>query len=131
MRDIKFRIRLKAKEDFGTKKKDEIFTIVAPVFDASNGLAFWTIDKIWELLSADEYTGREDSEINGKQIFDSDIIENVDTKDLQVVYWNEDEAAWYCRYVNDGKRIVSLSDSLGNLNKKVGNIYENPELLNK
>lgn len=62
-------------------------------------------------------------------MFEDDIIENCDTKELQVVYWNEDEAAWYCRYVNDESRIVSLSDSLGNLNKVIGNIYENANLL--
>ena len=76
-----------------------------------------------------QFTGREDAYINGTEVYDGDIIENCDTKALQIVYWNEDEAAWYCRYVEDEKRIVSLSDSLGNLNKVVGNIIENPELL--
>ena len=76
-----------------------------------------------------EYTGREDAQINGNEVYECDIIENCDTKDLQVVYWNENESAWYCRYVYDEKRIVSLADSLGNLNKKVGNIFVNPELL--
>lgn len=76
-----------------------------------------------------QYTGLKDAHINGEEIYDCDIIENCDTKELQVVYWNEDKAAWYCRYVCDYKRIVSLSDSIGNLNKKVGNIYETPELL--
>ena len=76
-----------------------------------------------------QFTGREDAYINGTEVYDGDIIENCDTKALQIVYWNEDEAAWYCRYVEDEKRIVSLSDSLGNLNKVVGNIHENPEKL--
>ena len=78
-----------------------------------------------------EFTGRFDAQIDGKRIFEDDIIQNVDTKDLQVVFWNEDKAAWYCRYVSDPKRIVSLFESLGNLNKKVGNIWNNPELINE
>ena len=76
-----------------------------------------------------QFTGREDAYINGTEVYEGDIIENCDTQALQIVYWNEDEAAWYCRYVEDEKRIVSLSDSLGNLNKVVGNIHENKELL--
>lgn len=76
-----------------------------------------------------EFTGREDAEINGTEVWEGDIIENCDTKELQVVYWNENEAAWYCKYINDEKRIVSLADSLGNLNKVIGNVYENSELL--
>jgi uncharacterized phage protein (TIGR01671 family) len=76
-------------------------------------------------------TGREDAEINGIEVWESDIIENCDTKELQVVYWNEDKAAWYCRYISDESRIVSLADSLGNLNKVIGNIYENPELISE
>jgi hypothetical protein len=83
----------------------------------------------FQILS--QYTGVDDADINGNEVFDGDIIENCDTKGLEIVYWNEDKAAWYCRYVGDEKRIVSLADSLGNMNKKVGNIFENPELINQ
>jgi len=76
-----------------------------------------------------QFTGKYDADINGRKIFDTDIIENCDTKELQVVYWNEGKAAWYCRYIKDSDIIVSLADSLGSLNKKIGNSYENPELL--
>ncbi len=68
-------------------------------------------------------------DINKNDIYDADIIKNTDTELLQVVYWNKKEAAWYCRYVYNENRIVSLADSLGNLNYKIGNIHENPELL--
>ena len=87
---------------------------------------FGFVKKNWKVM---QYTGRDDAEINGTEVWEDDIIQNCDTKELQVVYWNEDEAAWYCRYVNDENRIVSLAESLGNLNKVVGNIYENSELL--
>ena len=75
-----------------------------------------------------EFTGREDAEINGVEVWEGDIIENCDTKELQIVYWNKHKAGWYCKY--DGEdRIVSLEESLGNLNKVIGNIYENASLL--
>lgn len=76
-----------------------------------------------------QFTGMNDSAIDGEEIYTGDIIENCDTKSLQIVYWNYDKCAWYCYYVGDENRIVSLSDSIGNLNKKVGNIFENPNLL--
>jgi uncharacterized phage protein (TIGR01671 family) len=75
-----------------------------------------------------QFTGRYDAEINGNEVYECDIIVNCDTKALQVVYWDDDKSAWYCQYVGE-KRIVSLTDSLGNLNKVIGNIFENPELL--
>lgn len=74
-----------------------------------------------------QFTGSLD--LNEKEIYDNDIIENCDTKELQVVFWNQEKAAWYCRYLNDKDRIVSLCDSLANLNKKIGDVYSNPELL--
>lgn len=76
-----------------------------------------------------QYTGLNDAEINGNEVYEGDIIENCDTKNLQLVYWNEDKAAWYCRYFNDETHIVSLSESIGNLNKVIGNIYQNADLL--
>ena len=76
-----------------------------------------------------EFTGREDAQINGVEVWEGDIIENCDTKALQIVYWNENEVGWYCRYDEDETRVVSLATSLGNLNKVIGNIYEHSSLL--
>lgn len=70
-----------------------------------------------------QYTERKDAE-EGEKVYGGDIIQNCDTGDLQEVYWNVYKASWYCLYVENKDRIVSLVDSLGNLNKKVGNIHE-------
>lgn len=78
----------------------------------------------------DQFTGlTEYKHLDGKDVYDSDIIKNVDTDELQVVYWNYEKGAWYCQYIKDEKIIVSLVGSLGNLNEVIGNIHENPELL--
>lgn len=76
-----------------------------------------------------QFTGLTDSDIDGSLVFEGDVIENCDTKQLQVVFWHEEKAAWYCRYIIDSDRIVSLANSIGNLNKVIGNIHDNPELL--
>ena len=71
-----------------------------------------------------QYTGANELVSPYDKIFKGDLIKNCDTGDLQVVCWNNDKCAWYCKYI-ESDRIVSLSDSLGNLNYKVGNIYDN------
>ena len=76
-----------------------------------------------------QFTGLTDSDIDGSLVFEGDVIENCDTKQLQVVFWHEEKAAWYCRYIIDSDRIVSLANSIGNLNKVIGNIHDSPELL--
>jgi hypothetical protein len=128
--EIKFRFRLKLIIDnWGTYKKGDVDTFFISLLDEKSGLVRFGIDKQWEVISCDTFTGKEDSQIDGNEVYENDIIENCDTKLLQVVYWNENEASWYCRYVGDESRIVSLSDSLGNLNTVVGNIFDNPNLL--
>jgi hypothetical protein len=77
--------------------------------------------------SVGQFTGLTDHETPCSNVHEGDFIENCDTKELQVVYWNEDKAAWYCRYVSDPTHIVSLADSIGNLNRVVGNIHEGGE----
>ena len=75
-----------------------------------------------------QFTGLHELGIYGNEVYEGDIIENCDTKALQVVFWNNEKAAWYCRYIEEN-RIVSLENSIGNINKVVGNIHEHPNLL--
>jgi len=69
-----------------------------------------------------QFTGRRD--VNGVEVYEGDVIENCNTKELQTVYWNNEKSAWYCKYNDDNRYIVSLSDSIDNLNEVVGNIFE-------
>ena len=43
--------------------------------------------------SIEQFTGLQDAEINGKDIYDGDIIQNCDTNDYQVVYWNYEQSS--------------------------------------
>lgn len=127
-------------DDYGTDgvnygQYDENVIHLLPMYEAGNCLEVTERsdgDTTFRIFSAIvmQFTGKQDSLNGGQDVYDEDIIENCDTKDLQIVYWNEDEAAWYCRYIEDEKRIVSLAESLGNLNKVVGNVHEHPELMN-
>ncbi len=131
MREIKFRAWDKSKKRFipiahiKTDIDNETLTGIKESWNGNN----YTRNEI-ELM---QYTGlNELKHLDGKEVYESDIIKNIDTGALQVVYWNIDKGAWYCEYIEDereDKRIVSLSDSIGNLNEIIGNIHENPELL--
>lgn len=117
-REIKFRV-------WDTKSNKWVY----PVLDITNDFNDHLKDGGGRIYM--QYTGTEDAGLDGEEIYEDDIIENVDTGRLQVVYWNSDKSAWYCRYVYDKERIVSLRDSLGNLNKKIGNIHNNPSIIEK
>ena len=70
--EMKLRIRLK------NKKTGEIVVIHNSVFDASNGIAWFEIDrKLYDLLSYYQYTGLKSSDVGGMPVQDlyfGDII---------------------------------------------------------
>jgi hypothetical protein len=67
-----------------------------------------------------QFTGAED--VNKVKVFDGDTIVNINTGELQTVFWYEIKNSWYCGYIDqsntyrDRTFIVSLWKSLGNLN---------------
>lgn len=71
----------------------------------------------WEIIARDQYTGRKD--INGKEIYDGDIIKGDDINNDVVVY-------------KENKFILEpLGDDciFWELSEVIGNIHENPELM--
>lgn len=80
----------------------------------------WSFEEI-ELM---QWTGLQDN--RGVDIYEGDIISN--DWDSGYVYcavkWNAEEAYWYVQHLGEG------TDMLYEMNEKViGNIYENPELM--
>lgn len=125
-REIKFRVW----KDEPKKMVYDDMLFINGASDGGTASLAATIFNLQQEYILMQFTGRDDADINGEEVYEGDIIENCDTKELQIVYWNESEAAWYCRYIHyEKERIVSLADSLGNLNKVIGNIYENSELI--
>lgn len=80
-----------------------------------------------EEIIIEQYTGLKDK--NGKEIYEGDILQD-ESKDTAVVIWREYQAEWGIKWIH-----IGIEDSLshrmewGHLNEIIGNIHENPELL--
>ncbi|MDQ3047070.1 MAG: YopX family protein [Bacteroidota bacterium] len=135
-REIKFEIKLKARESINGYKAGETVIIVNPIFDRNIGIAFFPISKNYDIVYQRQYTGLKDK--NGKEIYDGDIIgdwNEVDGKmeqSKQTVYFDEMLGQWMLdnSFKQDRKMSTSLFSELQDFDYEViGNIYENPELI--
>lgn len=122
MREIKLRIRLESLID---KKK---LTIYSELNNDQNGLLQHPIelDK-WKILSIDEYIDLKDK--NGKEIYEGDILRdesgNVYDPVSYNVYWKQ----YDIEYTNWAGTKAIGQKTQTDLCEVIGNIHENPELL--
>ena len=73
-----------------------------------------------------QYTGLTD--MNGKKIFEGDIVQNIITKETAIVRWYTEHSA-FMLYDKNNNKVYFLYDNDFNNIEIIGNIYDNPELL--
>ena len=130
MREIKFRAW------------DKVTNIMAEVTGFKNGytdgsIGIWYINRdgeenLCKPQKADielmQYTGLNDK--NGTEIYEGDIVNCIEYKCYGKIEWNEEEAGFYfyTLFEDGGYQEERLYDYVEEL-WVIGNIYENPELL--
>lgn len=105
----------------------------------SNTKKFILLDDLIPNRNLSQYTGLEDK--NGKEIYEGDIIEQDNKCNKFVVKWFDDLYWDGCGAIHPGFYLSAPYLDAGNLDyhlhlsgsisKVIGNIYENPELLEK
>ena len=76
--------------------------------------------------SVGQFTGLHDK--NGKEIYEGEILYNNDRKEHCIVKYSKEKAMFIVEYLESNDEFP-LWESISNLCYSVGNIYENPELL--
>jgi len=129
MRTIKFRFRLKLIIDkWGSYKKDDVDTFFISLLGNENGLIRYGIDKQWEVISCDQFTGLTDK--NGREIYEGDILKDEDDSN-EVVYFCDEESQ-FRSCVKDFDLGLYSRPMVKRFEKHyevIGNIHENTELL--
>ena len=87
--EVKFEIKLKAREPINGYKVGETVIIVNPIFDRNNGVAFLPIDKKFDIVYQRQFIGLQAS---GKDVFDGDILSD-----------GQDE---YQVWIDEGKMLI-------------------------
>lgn len=120
-RVFKFRVWEKPGEFLGSKPKmiDDLHVTL------NNGSLNNVLDNsAYEFM---QYTGCIDK--NGKEIYEGDIVRDTTTDSVWAVTWNAEAAGWTDQQDNDNNYSYGLYKSLEHCMEVIGNIYENPDLL--
>lgn len=129
MREIKFRA--------WHKKRKKIYTVLelrlegqddeggfAKLNSPDNQLCFTPIKRVALM----QYVGLKD--INGKEIFEDDILLTSHTPNVRV-YWDDLDGRWAGEYINSSTQPCCINDSVKYTSEVIGNVHENPELLKR
>ncbi len=114
MREIKFRVW-----DKDTKEIFDLFGDYNSVWIAS------ILRGEHPEIEVMQYTGLKDK--NGKEIYEGDIVKEANFGSFYQVLWSDEYSEWNCQSLLPSKYELSIH-TLGEV-KVIGNIYENPELL--
>lgn len=143
MKEILFRgkaINRNEKYSYRTNYKngDWVYGLLADVNDYAGFSKMTNTDGVTgievDTNTVGQYTGKE---LNGEKLFSGDIVETVEDYDdtfghpattqfYSVVVWDEENFCWAFKTGND---LIPFNDWTWECSFKVGNIFDNPELL--
>lgn len=92
--------------------------------DINDWIDDWTQEPDEEVAILMQYTGLKDK--NGVEIYDGDIVKHDDYGQISIVEWSDEDWGWIMKSIknwNPKTCFIPIKDEV------IGNIYQNPELL--